>query len=114
MLLAGAGVEPANRSGYPMSARIITNPAITSKMPRLMMSSASKRQPVRFSHLFGPFWTARCTFFITISPWLNKKTRPCSVLNMDRVYNPQSGFEKTAIKSTLLKKETVKNFLFPS
>jgi hypothetical protein len=64
MLLAGAGVEPANLSGYPINDRITTNPATISKIARLAMSSASIRQPVFFSHLFGPFWTARCTFFI--------------------------------------------------
>jgi hypothetical protein len=64
MLIAGAGVEPANRSGYPINDRITTNPAMISKIARLAMSSASIRQLVFFSHLFGPFWTARCTFFI--------------------------------------------------
>ena len=78
--LAGAGVEPANRSGYPTRQRMITNAATVSKIPRLIMSSASKRQPVFFSHLFGPFWTARCIFFISVSPRLKKNARYCDVV----------------------------------
>jgi hypothetical protein len=68
MLLAGAGVEPANLSGYPINDRITTNPATISKIARLATSSTSIRQPVFLSHLFGPFWTARCTFFISPFP----------------------------------------------
>ena len=101
MLLAGAGVEPANRSGYPINDRITTNPATISKIARLAMSSASNRQPVFFSHLFGPFWTARCTFFIFRFPSVKIKNPAKLRLKLDRVNNPQSGFEKTAIKSTL-------------
>ena len=67
MLLAGTGVEPANRSGYPINDRITTNPITISKIARLTMSSTSSFQPVRFSHLFGPVRTARCTFFIPFS-----------------------------------------------
>jgi hypothetical protein len=80
MLLAGAGVEPAKPSGYPINDRITTNPATISKIARLAMSSASIRQPVFFSHLFGPFWTARCIFFIAVSPRLKKRTRYCDVV----------------------------------
>ena len=84
--ITGAGVEPANRSGYPINDRITTNPVTISKMARLAMSSASKRQLVFFTHLLCPVWTARCTFFISVSPRLKKKNpllRCCSGFRLD-------------------------------